>query len=80
MCPLVKHHERRHFHGQHPHRPHPPQNDADRQRNGRIQQYRHQQDRQYAPLAQLPLRFVRRDEKAGQAREFEEYISQKLVI
>ena len=52
------------------HRPHPPQNDADRQRGGRIQQYRHQQDRQYAPQPQLPFRFVRRDEKAGKAPGF----------
>ena len=29
--------------------------------------HRHQQDRQHAPRPQLPLRFVRRDEKAGQA-------------
>ena len=55
------------FHGQHPHRPHPSQNDADRQRSGRIQQHRHQQDRQYAESAQLPLRLVRWDKKAGQA-------------
>lgn len=33
----------------------------------RVQQHRYQQDRQYAPLAQLPLRFIRRDKKAGQA-------------
>ena len=30
-------------------------NDADRQRSGRIQQYRHRQDRQYAESAQLPF-------------------------
>ena len=35
---------------------------------GRIQQHRHQQDRQYAPLAQLPLRFVCRHKEAGQAK------------
>ena len=33
----------------------------------KIQQHRHQQDRQYAENAQLPLRHVRRDKKAGQA-------------
>ena len=30
-------------------------------------QHRHQQDRQYAENAQLPLRLVRWDKKAGQA-------------
>lgn len=38
-------------------------------REAAIQQHRHQQDRQYAESAQLPLRFVRRDEKACQTEE-----------
>ena len=42
-------------------------NDTDRQRSSGVQQHRHQQDRQYAENAQLPLRLVRRDKKAGQA-------------
>ena len=64
---LHKHHEGRLFHEQHSRCPHPPQNDTDHQGGGRVQQHRHQQDRQYAPQPQLPIRLVCRDEKTGQA-------------
>ena len=57
------------LHGElHRHRSDPSENDTDHQGGGRIQQHRHQQDRQYAPLAQLPLRFVCRHKEAGQTK------------
>ena len=57
------------LHGElHRHRSDSSENDADHQRGGRIQQYRYQQDRQYAENAQLPVRAFRRHKETGQAK------------
>ena len=57
------------LHGElHRHRSDSSENDADRQRSSRIQQHRHQQDRQYAENAQLPVRAFRRHKETGQAK------------
>ena len=52
----------------HRHRSDPSENDTDHQGGGRIQQHRHQQDRQYAENAQLPVRAFRRHKETGQAK------------
>ena len=80
MYPLVKPHERRHFHGQHSHRPHPPQNDADRQRSGGVQQHRINKIDSMLRSPNCPFVLFVGTKKPVKRREFEEYISQKLVI
>ncbi len=80
MCPLVKHHERRLFHGQHPHRPHPPQNDADAREAAEYSNIGINKIDSMLRSPNCPFVLFVGTKKLVKRREFEECISQKLVI